>query len=230
MAASNFPRLAGQTQSYLSRQLKSYADGSRSNPIMQPIAKGLSPQQIDAVAAYYASLATPSAKPAAKLSDQAQKRGQTLATVGDEKIGVQGCANCHGPGGTGEPPTYPYLAGQHAGYLSTALGEWKSGARKTDPSQQMNLIAKRLSDDDIAALAGFYAAQPAPSPAMARANIPAGSAARPAAPGGGPGTQPSVPVPGVGTEQGAPTTGGAQGPGGGGGASGGGPSGTPKGK
>jgi cytochrome c553 len=229
-AASNFPRIAGQPQAYLARQLRSYANGSRDNAVMGPIAKGLTPQQIDAVSAYYAALAAPSPKkPAPQAADKNRKRGEALASMGDEKIGVQGCANCHGPGGVGEPPNYPYLASQHMGYLNAALVEWKSGARKTDPSQQMNLIAKRLSDDDIAAVSSYYATQPAPPPAALRMNVPAGSAARPAAPGGGPSGQPSVPTQGIGTEQGAPTTGGGQGPGGGGGASGSGPSGSPKG-
>jgi cytochrome c553 len=62
-AASNFPRIAGQPQAYLARQLRSYANGSRVNPIMGPIAKALTPQQIDAVSSYYAALAAPSSKP-----------------------------------------------------------------------------------------------------------------------------------------------------------------------
>jgi hypothetical protein len=107
--------------------------------------------------------------------------------------------------------------------LTAALGEWKNGTRKTDPSQQMNMIAKRLSDADIAAVAAYYSAQPAPPPAAQRTNIPARPSSQPR-------TQAdSVPTQGIGTEQGAPTTGGGQGPGGGGGASGSGPSGSPAG-
>ncbi|WP_242489804.1 c-type cytochrome [Noviherbaspirillum cavernae] len=160
-AAANFPRIAGQSQTYLARQIKSYADGRRDNAVMAPIAKALDEQQINAVAAYYAGLQPPSTPAPAPVP----KRGQQLATVGDDKIGVQGCVNCHGPGGTGEPPGYPYLAGQHHGYLVASLTAWKNGTRSTDPSQQMNIIAKRLSDSDIAALAAYYAAQPAPGSA-----------------------------------------------------------------
>lgn len=225
MAASNFPRIAGQPHAYLARQLTSYANGNRANPVMTPIAKALTPEQIAAVSVYYAALEAPSMPAAAKFP----KRGQILANIGDENIGVQGCANCHGPGGIGQPPLYPYLASQYMGYLVTALGEWKSGARKTDPSKQMNIIAQRLSDADIQAVSAYYAAQPAPPPEPKRMNVPAGSAARPVAPpAGAPGTKPSVPTQGIGTEQGAPTTGGVQGPGGGGGASGGGPQGSPR--
>lgn len=227
MAASNFPRIAGQSQLYLSRQLTSYATGSRDNPVMSPIAKTLTPPQIEAVSAYYASLAAPVPKPPAKAEAKVPKRGQVLAEAGDEKIGVQACANCHGPGGIGLPPNYPYLAGQHPGYLVATLAEWKSGTRKNDPSEQMTMIAKRLSDEDIKAVAAYYAAQPAPPPSTQRVNVAAGSAARPAAPGAGTSGQSSVPTQGVGVEQDAGTSGGEQGPGGG--ASGAGPSGSPTG-
>jgi cytochrome c553 len=227
MAASNFPRIAGQPQAYLARQLTLYANGTRNNPIMTPIAKGLTPQQMEAVSAYYAALVAPAPKPPTKAAAQALKRGLILANTGDEKIGVQACANCHGPGGVGQPPNYPSLASQHGGYLVATLNDWKSGARKTDPSQQMNVISQRLSTTDMTALAAYYATQPAPPPATQRVNIPAGSAARPAAPGTGAGAQADTPpVKGIGSEQGAATSGGNQGPGGGGSASGSGPSGS----
>jgi cytochrome c553 len=226
-AQMNAPRIAGQSQTYLARQLTAYANGSRNNQVMAPIAKQLTEQQIAAISSYYAGLAAPSLKTSSTAATNLLKRGQTLATIGDEKLGVQACGNCHGPDGAGEPPTYPYLAGQHGAYLNAALGEWKSGARHTDLSQQMNMIAKRLNDNDIAALSAYYAAQPAPIPASQRSNVPTGSVARPTTPGsttqGG-----STPVTGTGTEQGAATSGGSQGPGGGGGASGSGPSGNPK--
>jgi cytochrome c553 len=228
---TGFPRIAGQSQAYLAHQLTSYANGSRNNQVMMPIAKQLTEQQIAALSAYYASLAAPSPKASSSSTAKSQprvlKRGQTLAAIGDQNLGVQACANCHGPDGAGEPPAYPYLAGQHAGYLNTALAEWKSGARDTDPSRQMSMIAKRLNQNDIAALSAYYAAQPAPLPETQRSNVPMGSAARPASPGattqGG-----STPSSGVSTEQGEPTSGGSIGPGGGGAASGTGASGNQK--
>ena len=220
-AASNFPRIAGQPKSYLARQLMNYANGSRKNPVMEPIAKGLTPQQIDAIAAYYAAQSPPAPRAAAQDGKNAQalRRGEMLATVGDDKLGVQGCANCHGPGGAGEPPAYPYRGGQHAGYHSAALAEWRSGARNTDPSLQMNSIAKRLSDADIAALANYYAAQSPPAPETQRMNTAAGTPQRPAASPSA-AAQRGTDSPAVGAEQGEPTSGGSQGAGGGGAATG----------
>lgn len=220
-AAGGFPRIAGQSQAYMARQLSAYARDARNNPVMAAIASAMTPQQIAATSTYYATLAAPSTPPAEKASADAMARGRMLAEIGDEKIAVQACANCHGPGGSGEPPTYPYLAGQHGGYLSSSLQRWKNGTRKTDPSQQMNMIASRLSDGDIAALSAYFSSQPAPQPAVARMNIPASAGAA----SGSSGAQPSVPASGTGSEQGAATSGGGQGPGGGG-ASGAGPSGS----
>jgi len=228
MAGSGFPRLAGQSAAYLGRQIESFQQDTRSHPVMSPIAKAMTAEQNRAAAAYYAGLGTaaagaapaPAGQPAAPASAApvggAEQRGLRLAQVGDDAGQVQACANCHGPGGAGEPPAYPYLAGQHADYLTSALGQWKSGSRKNDPSGQMPAIAARLADADIAAVAAYYASQPAPapgaqpSPAMPVRKTPVGR-------GGPPAVQPSQ---GRGTEQGAPLTGGSQGPGGGGGTTG----------
>ena len=234
-SAGGFPRIAGQSAYYLAKQLTAFAKESRNNPIMTPIAKAMSEQQMRDVSAYYASAEAPATAPAqgsanSKPAAAALERGRLLAGVGDESVRVQACANCHGPAGAGEAPSYPYLAGQHAAYLSAALAEWKSGARKTDASGQMPAIAKLLSDQDIAALAAFYSAQQPPAPAGRNINVASGSAEKPvveaAADAGGPKPGESSPMQGTGSEQGSPVTGGSQGIGGGGGASGAGPSGS----
>ncbi|ANN78952.1 c-type cytochrome [Bordetella flabilis] len=247
-AASGFPRLAAQSAWYMSEQLDSYADGRRKNPIMEPIAKGLSDSEHQAVSAYYAGLKSPAssaspvspAAPAsggaappgaagAKPAPQAANRGQTLYVSGDESLRVQGCVNCHGPGGAGEPPAYPYLAGQHASYLAAALREFKSGARTNDASGQMPYIARQLSDSDIDAVSAYLAQLPLPqrddAAAAAIRQRAREGADTPSARQSGP----SAPT-GTGTEQGAPLTGGSQGPGGGGGDSGTGPSGSSTGR
>jgi cytochrome c553 len=226
--AGGFPRIAGQSAYYLGKQLAAYANGARVNPIMVPIAKAMSAAQIRDVSAYYAQLgqagaAGPQAAPVARGKPGAAERGRLLAMVGDNAREIQACANCHGPGGAGEPPITPYLAGQHAGYLSAAMASWRSGERKTDQSGQMTHVGRALSDADVAALSAYFSAQPAPPPAGKWLNVPAGSSERPAvaAAAGAPGpVGGSKGTAGAGTESGTPTTGGAQGPGGGGGAQG----------
>lgn len=66
----------------------------------------------------------------------------------------QVCAVCHGPAGVSSAPDAPHLAGQPEIYLAAQLRAYRSGARR---HEVMGVIAKPLSDDDIAALARWYA-------------------------------------------------------------------------
>lgn len=50
-----YPKLAGQYASYLSRALHDYKSGARSNPIMAGLAGPLSDQEIEDLAAYFAA-------------------------------------------------------------------------------------------------------------------------------------------------------------------------------
>jgi cytochrome c553 len=68
---------------------------------------------------------------------------------------AQLCATCHGPMGMGTIANTPNLAGQPEVYLSEQLKAYRSGKRVHDT---MTLIAKPLTDDDIANLAAWYAA------------------------------------------------------------------------
>lgn len=200
-ASAGFPRLAGQPAFYLARQLRGYADGRRQHDVMTPIARSMTAEQIEAVAAYYAALKAPASAGAGGGSDGGQlARGQELAHIGDEALRVQACVNCHGPGGTGEPPRIPYLAGQVPAYLVASMAQWRDGGRDTDPSQQMPHIARRLSNEDIQAVAAYFASRPAPLPAASRVNVPRGSAPRPVGPGAASGAQPQA-TEGVGVEQ-----------------------------
>jgi cytochrome c553 len=148
-----FPRLAGQSAYYLARQITEYASGVRASAIMEPIAKALSADDRAAVAAYFAAdgpfLVSKKADPALV------ERGRQLTRVGDEAKALPSCNNCHGPGGTGEFPAIPYLAGQYADYTALQLKLWQGGSRKGSPGG-MAEIAKRLNDNDIAAVAAYY--------------------------------------------------------------------------
>lgn len=66
------------------------------------------------------------------------------------------CAGCHGADGNSNAPIFPKLAGQHAGYLSKQLHDFKSQKR---PDPTMSALAEPLSDADIADLAAYYAQQ-----------------------------------------------------------------------
>lgn len=63
------------------------------------------------------------------------------------------CTACHGLNGLAKMPNVPNLAGESQIYLEKQLKAFRSGER-TDP--QMSVIAKSLSDQDIADLAAWY--------------------------------------------------------------------------
>ena len=67
---------------------------------------------------------------------------------------AQSCAVCHGPLGISVTPDAPNLAGQPAIYTATQLRNYRSGARK---HEVMAVMAKPLTDDDIANLAAWFA-------------------------------------------------------------------------
>jgi cytochrome c553 len=207
---NGYPRIAGQPREYLQRQLEAYVDGRRSNPVMEPIAKQLKPDQRANLALYYSQLNPPPKKPPAHAGNT--KRGLTLATVGDESLHVQACQNCHGPGGTGLANLNPYLTGLNGRYLEAALREWKDGTRKTDPSLQMTLIGKNLTDADMKGLAAYFASQPPPPPTTV-AQKPAAAKAPSERTRAGTATQPRQ---GGGVTGSEPRPAGTQGPGGGG--------------
>jgi cytochrome c553 len=120
---------------------------------MEPLARSLTQQERGTLAEHFSSRS-----PAATArADSYSKRGETLAVHGDNALRVQACQNCHGPLGRGQPPYGASLAGQGIDYLRAEMNAWRSGARRTDPSGQMPLIARLLNDDDVQALAAYYA-------------------------------------------------------------------------
>ena len=210
-AAAGFPRLAGQPAPYLERQLQAYAEGYRTNPVMQPIAKAMTPEQRTAAASHYAAI-VPAADAASAKPAAAPALGRTLATIGAKDRNLQACANCHGPEGIGEWATYPALAGQHATYLKNALSEWKDGSRRTDPSEQMPRIARLLTGPEVDAVVAYYASL---APATGSTDTTSAAAPKPQTIVSGPSNRaPAASTQGTGSEQGAPLSGGTQGVGG----------------
>ena len=76
------------------------------------------------------------------------------AAAGKAKSAV--CASCHGATGVSMNPMWPNLAGQKEQYLAKQIKAFRDGDRK-DP--MMAPMVAALSDDDIANLAAYYAAQ-----------------------------------------------------------------------
>lgn len=170
--AAAFPRLAGTGQAYLREQLDAFADGSRKSAVMQPFAQKLSPQERAAVAAYYSALPPPFTAqdpPAAAPGE----RGAWLATRGRWRDEVPGCAQCHGPGGSGVGASFPPLAGLPAAYILAQLEAFKGGTRPAGPLGLMRVVAGKLSQADMEAVASYYSAL-GTAPAQAAASAPQG--------------------------------------------------------
>jgi cytochrome c553 len=165
-ASGAFPRIAGQSGYYLGKQLEDFASGKRTSALMSPIARGLSPNDIADVSAYYASIKAPFL-PLKPSDPELVKRGEQLAKIGSAERQIQSCDNCHGPAGAGEPPAIPYLSGQYAHYIAFTLEMWRQGYRKNSPNT-MGVVAGKLSDDEIAAVAAYYQQVNAPLEAAAK--------------------------------------------------------------
>lgn len=153
-ADAQYPKLAGQSEQYIVRQLTSFKAAKRQNPIMMGMAAPLSEQDMHDLGAYFASK---TALPG--VADQALvEHGQTLFRQGDATRGIPACMACHSIDGRGNPGAmYPQLTSQHAQYIEATLKAWHDGATWGDDahSQVMPAIARQLSADDIAALASY---------------------------------------------------------------------------
>jgi cytochrome c553 len=165
-ADPQYPKLAGQSEQYIARQLTDFKSGKRQNPIMMGMAAPLSEQDMHDLGAYFASK---TALPG--VADQALvEHGQTLFRQGDATRGIPACMACHSIDGRGNPGAmYPQLASQHAQYIEATLKAWHDGTTWGDDAraQIMPAIAKQLNADDIAALAsyieGLYSADAKPA-------------------------------------------------------------------
>ncbi|WDY59880.1 c-type cytochrome [Pseudomonas sp. PSKL.D1] len=156
IAAAGFPRLAGLPAGYLSKQLHDWRAGTRKQPVMGPLAAALTDQEITAVSAYLASLPADPV-PAIHRQQMATDAITRLALYGDWSRQIPGCVQCHGPGGGGIGEHFPPLAGQPAVYLMAQLNGWRNGSRSNDPNQLMVGVAKAMTDDEIKAIAEFFA-------------------------------------------------------------------------
>ncbi|PKM04248.1 MAG: cytochrome c4 [Gammaproteobacteria bacterium HGW-Gammaproteobacteria-6] len=159
VAAAGFPRLAGLSADYLSKQLYDFKAGKRFNPYMQQFAAGLSDQDIQSVTRFFAALPTTQyARPSR--ASAAEDLGARLALRGAWERNIPECVSCHGPGGVGVGNTFPPLAGQPALYLVNQLRDWQKGVRRNDPNDLMGHIAKALNEEEIQAVSDYFAGLP----------------------------------------------------------------------
>jgi thiosulfate dehydrogenase len=166
--ATGFPRLQGLPAVYQVGQLEAFADGTRQNPVMTPLAQSLSASERVQLADYYAALVARTRGPGSAPSTHDEQ----LAVRGRWSEDIPGCVQCHGENGSGIGAAFPPLAGQPAAYLAAQLQAWQQGTRRGEPLGLMQRIAKQLSAMDVSAVADYFSAIPAGGKAPAAAPVP----------------------------------------------------------
>lgn len=146
------PKLAAQHEGYLYKQLNDFTTAQRNQPIMTTYAKLLTDEEKHNIAAY---LATQQQKPGAAKDKDTVDLGKKIYRGGIAEKNVPACASCHGANGAGVPVQYPRIGGQHQDYTVAQVGLFRSGARAN--SLQMTTIAKRMSEEEIKAVADYVA-------------------------------------------------------------------------
>ena len=151
--APNFPKLAGQQQSYLEKQLNEFLSGKRKNDIMAAILPNISKDSVPALAAHFAGQ-----KPApGTVGDPGLvEAGRKIYEDGNTATGLPACQGCHLPKGEGNE-RFPRLAGQHQTYLLQELADFKNGVRTNDKGKIMRAVAERMSEQEMKAVSEYIA-------------------------------------------------------------------------
>jgi cytochrome c553 len=163
-----FPSLAAQSADYIVLQLRSFKNNWRTSPIMQPLAGALSDQDMQDLAAHFATL-----KRHPAVSDPTSEdadRGKTLYLKGDPNRGIPPCQGCHGADGAGlarssrhlerlaGASTYPAVAGLSPDYIVAQLKAFRDGERSgTTNARIMQRVAQALDPQSEAVVAAYLA-------------------------------------------------------------------------
>ncbi len=159
-----YPRLAGKPVGYLYNQLLNFREGRRHYGLMTQLIDPLSEAYLLEMAQYFSSLEVPYPAPLpSQASADALRHGRELVLQGDAARKLPACVQCHGQAMTGVAPNIPGLLGLPRDYLNAQLGAWKAGQRRAHAPDCMNDVVKRLSLEDINAVASWIAAQPLPA-------------------------------------------------------------------
>lgn len=173
--AGYFPRIAGKPAAYLYNQLRNFRDGRRTNAAMTHLIGHLSDAYLREMADHFASLDLPYPPPqTANAPAAVLAQAQTLVQHGDAARKIPACTQCHGSAMTGVLPAFPGLLGLPRDYLVGQLGAWQTDKRRATTPDCMAQIAKRLSDEEISAIATWLSAQslPAQTHAVAASTAP----------------------------------------------------------
>lgn len=149
----SFPKLAGQGQRYLYKQMQDIKSNARPVVEMTGMLDPLNDQDLADIAAWYSSQksTTGAADP------ELVSRGEALFQGGKLADGLPACIGCHSPNGEGlDLAIFPKLSSQHADYTTKQLTDFREGDRENDGDAMiMRTIASKLSNKDIKALSSY---------------------------------------------------------------------------
>jgi cytochrome c553 len=155
-----FPKLAGQNEKYLVKQMKDVRDGARVIPTMAGQLDNSTDEDIADIAAFYAA----QGKSGGRADPELVALGQQIFRGGVSGRNVPACSACHSPNGKGNGPAgFPALAGQHAEYTAAQLRMYRkgyedaSGRTNDGDGKIMRSIAFGLSDMEIDAVSSYIA-------------------------------------------------------------------------
>lgn len=156
-----FPRIAGKPAGYLFNQLVHFREGRRQNATMMYLVDHLTDDYLREIAVYFAVLDLPyPPPPATSVPAEVLQRGDALVRRGDPARKLPACSACHGERLTGVQPTLPGLLGLPRDYLIAQFGQWVNGKRKAAAPDCMGEIARKLTTEEISAVATWLSAQP----------------------------------------------------------------------
>jgi cytochrome c553 len=147
-AIPDIPSLAGQQAGFMTVQLILMREGIRQVPAMRPFAEGLPDQDIEDMAAWFASL------PPGPAEDRGP-RDAALASAGEALMAPRHCTSCHLPSLAGRAQI-PRVNAQREEFLARTLAEYRDG-RRIGADAQMNDAMIGLSDAQIAGIAHYLA-------------------------------------------------------------------------
>lgn len=146
------PSLAGQYAPAIYKELSDIKSGARDNAVMGPFARGLSAQDVQDLAAYYADV------PRQAETHASGVPMPLVVAEGAPMRNVPPCSACHGK--MGLKIGAPRLDGQPAAYLREQLDAFASGSRHNDISMQMRNVARGMTKPEMDAAITWYSAAP----------------------------------------------------------------------
>lgn len=146
------PKLAGQHQQYIQKQLTEFKSGKRANAVMSGMVASLTPEDILNISTW---LAQQKGKTGTAKDKDLVLLGEKIYRGGIADRQIAACSGCHSPNGAGMPAQYPRLGGQYADYTVAQLNTFRDGTRKN--SLQMAQVAAKMNDREIKAVADYIA-------------------------------------------------------------------------